>query len=79
MFTLHHLEITEILLKGCKTLTHPSIVTFSALETSHSSARTMTMYRKCILHNFFLPITLKVCRIFYASYENMHVLSMKSL
>ena len=29
----HHLEMTEILLKGCKTLTHPSIY-FSVMKTT---------------------------------------------
>ena len=40
------------------------IVTFSALETSHSLA--------CTFYEF-----VKVCRCFYATNENIHVLSMK--
>ena len=40
------------------------MVTFSALETSHSLA--------CTFYEF-----VKVCRCFYATNENIHVLSMK--
>ena len=40
------------------------IVTFSALETSHSLA--------CTFYEF-----VKVCRCFYATNENIHVFSMK--
>ena len=29
--SFHHLEMTEILLKGCKTLTHPSMLHLSIL------------------------------------------------
>ena len=44
--------------------TPSKIVTFSALETSHSLA--------CTFYEF-----VKVCRCFYATNENIHVLSMK--